>query len=71
MKIRYLYGKLCVDGVLKDENNIVERKGLTCSLDFPNVFKTEWIKIILRRIHDDSVWLENGLPRTLKASFNV
>ena len=40
MEIKDLYGKLCVDGELKEENKIVEQKGLTCALDFPNVFKT-------------------------------
>ena len=39
MEIRDLYGKLCVDGVLKEENKIVEIKGLTCALNFSNVFK--------------------------------
>lgn len=41
MEIRDLYGKLCVDGVLKEENKIIERKGLTHALDFPNVFRIE------------------------------
>ena len=45
--------------MLKEENKIVERKGLTRALDFPNVFKTEWIKIVLSRIHDKFVWLED------------
>lgn len=29
MEIREAYEKLCIDGVLKDEYKIVERKGLT------------------------------------------
>ncbi len=41
MEIRELYGKLYENRVLKDEFKVVERKGLTCALDFPNVFKTK------------------------------
>ena len=60
MEIREEYGRLWENGALKEEYNVVKRKGLTCALDFPNVFKTEWIRILLSRIHDSSVWLENG-----------
>ena len=66
MEIRYLYGKLCVDGVLKEENKIVDRTGLTHALYFLNVFKIEWIKIVLSRIHDHSVWFENGPTKITK-----
>ena len=66
MEIRYLYIKMCVDGVLKEENKIIEKKGLTHALDFPNVFKMEWIKIVLRKIHDHSIWLENGPTKITK-----
>ena len=31
-----------------------------CALDFPTVFKIEWIRIVLRRIHDGCLWLEGG-----------
>lgn len=60
MKIIYLCGKLCENGILKEEYKIVERKGLTHALDFHNIFKIEWIKIILSRIHDNSMWLVDG-----------
>ena len=43
MEIIETYGKLCKNEVFKDEFKIVERKGLTYALDFPNVFKIEWI----------------------------
>ena len=46
--------------MLKEEFKIVERKGLTCALEFRTIFKTEWIKIVLRRIHDGCMWLEGG-----------
>ena len=52
MEIRDAYKKLCDNGVLKEEYNIVEKKGLTHALDFPTVFKTEWIRLVLSRIHD-------------------
>ena len=66
MEIIETYGKLCENGALKDEFKIVERKGLTCALEFPNVFKIEWIKIILSIIHDNYVWLENGSIKVTK-----
>ena len=58
MEIREAYNKLCNNGVLKEEYNIVEKKGLTCALDFPTVFKMEWIRLFLIGIHDSYLWLE-------------
>ena len=60
MEIREAFDKLCVDGVLKDEFKIVETKDLTYCLEFPTIFKIEWIRLVLRRIHDGSIWLEDG-----------
>ena len=54
------FDKLCVNEVLKDEYKIVETKGLTHALEFPTVFKMEWIILVLSRIHDGSLWLEDG-----------
>ena len=70
MEVRQAYEKLCENGVLKDEFKIVERKGLTCALDFPTIFKTEWIKIFLTRIHDGCLWLEGGLIKITKRIVN-
>ena len=47
LEIRDTYNRLCDNGVLKEEFQIIERKGLTRALDFPNVFMTEWIQIVL------------------------
>ena len=47
MELRDAYDKLCDNGVLKEEYNIVEKKGLTWALDFPKALKIEWIKIVL------------------------
>ena len=60
MEIIGAYNRLCKNGVLKEEYKIVEKKGLTWALDFPNVFKIEWIRIVLSQIHDGSLWLDNG-----------
>ena len=60
MEIRETYKKLCDNGVLNKEFNIVENKGLSCALYFPTVFKTEWIRLVLSRIHDGYLWLEGG-----------
>ena len=57
---------MCDNDVLKDKLKVVERKGLTHSLDFPNVFKIEWIKIVLSRIHVNSIWLEYGPIKIIK-----
>ena len=69
MEIRDLYSQLCVDGLLKEENTILERQGLTYPLDFLDVFETKWIKIILSRIHDHSIWLEDGPIKILKKNY--
>ena len=45
LELREAYDRLCENGKLKDEYQIVERKGLTHALDTPIVFKMEWIKI--------------------------
>lgn len=57
LEIRETYNRLCENGILKEEFNIVERKGLTHALEFPTVFKIEWIKIVLSRIHYGFLWL--------------
>ena len=60
MEIREAYDKICVDGALKNEFKIVETKGLTHCFEFPIVFKIEWIRSVLSRIHNGSIWLEDG-----------
>lgn len=60
------YEKLCDEGILKDKFKIIERKGLTCALDFLRNFKIEWIKVVLRRINDMELWLEIGLVKITK-----
>ena len=50
--IQMAYEKLCDGRILKDEYKIMEKKGLTLSLEFLRNFKIEWIKVILSRIHD-------------------
>lgn len=66
MEIREAYDKLCVNGTLKDEFKIVETKGLTHYLKFCIVFKTEWIRLALSRIHNGSIWLEDGQVKITK-----
>ena len=56
----------CVDRVLKDEYKIVETKGLTLALKFLTIFKIEWITVVLSRIHDGSLCLEDGLVKISK-----
>ena len=60
MEIRKAYEFFCENGVLKEEFKILERKGLNRALEFPIIFKTKCIKIILCRIHDGCICLEGG-----------
>ena len=53
MEIRDAYSKVCDNGVLRDENKIIELKGLKCTPDFLQMFKTKWIFIVLSHIHDN------------------
>ena len=66
MEIRDAYDRLCENGVLKEEYQIAKKRGLTRALEFPTIFKTEWIRIVLSRIHDGSLWLEDGLVKISK-----
>lgn len=66
MEIREAYDRLCVNGFLKDEFRIVVRKGLTRALGFPTAFKTQWIRLVLRRIHYGSLWLEDVPIKIMK-----
>ena len=70
MEIRDIYNQLCDNGVLREEYKIIEKKGLTHTLDFPNVFKTERIKIELSQTHDNYIWLENGPTKLTKRIIN-
>ena len=40
LELREAYDRLCDNGVLKEEYQIVGKKGLTHALNFPTVFKT-------------------------------
>lgn len=66
LELREAYNRLCENGALKEEFNIVEKKGLTRALEFTTAFKTEWIKIMLSKIHDNYIWLEGGPIRITK-----
>ena len=61
---------MCENNFLKEELKIVERKGLTRSLEFPTVFKTKLIKIVFSRIHDGCLQLEGGPIKILKRFFH-
>ena len=63
LEIFNAYDKLCENKILKNEFSIIERKGLTKTLEFPIVFKIEWIRIVLSQIHDGAFWLEKGLVK--------
>lgn len=66
LEIFNAFDKLHDKGILKDEFQIVEKKGLTKALVFPIVFKIEWIHIVLSRIHDGLVWVEIGPLNIMK-----
>ena len=60
LKLKEAYDRLCENGKMKDEYQIVERKGLTHALDNPTIFKIEWMRIVPSWIHDECIWLEKG-----------
>ena len=64
-ELRSAYDKLCDNGRLKDEHKVLVEKGLTLALNFPKVFKLEWIKIVLIHIHETKLWLENRLMKII------
>lgn len=70
LEIFNAFDKLCDKGILKDEFSILEKKGLTKALVFSIVFKTEWIHIVLSRIHDGAFWLETKLVKITKNFLN-
>ena len=60
MEISQAYDKLCENRVLKEEYKIAESKGLKRALGYPTSFKIEWVRLVLSRIHDGSLWLESA-----------
>lgn len=64
--MREAYNILCINEVLKADHQKIPKKGLVCVLDFPRNFKIDGINIILRRVHDMKLWLENGLVKITK-----
>ena len=57
--------------MMKDENKVMAKKGLTHTLELPKVFKFEWIKIFLRRTQNMKLWLENGLVKITKSIIHL
>jgi hypothetical protein len=51
-ELREAYAKLCENEILKEDFKVTESEKLTHALAFPQNFKTEWIKVVLRKIHD-------------------
>ena len=70
LEIFNAYDKLCENKILKNEFSIIERKGLTKTLEFPIVFKIEWVHIVLSRIHDGAFWLETGPVKFTKKTIH-
>ena len=70
LEIFNAYDKICENKILKDEFSIIERKGLTKTIEFPIVFKVEWIRIVLSRIHDGAFWLEVGPMKFTKKTID-
>lgn len=52
------YRSVCDNGKLKDEHVLLKTKGLMHALHILNVFKTEWMIIVLSRVHDQFMWLD-------------
>ena len=61
MEIWEAYNNLCKNRVLNEEFQIIEKKGIIRALDFPIVFKTKRIRIVLNMIHDGFFCMKDGL----------
>ena len=48
----------------------IEQKGINHAQNFPQVFKTGWIRIFLSCIHDNYIWLEGGPIKRAKRIIN-
>ena len=55
------YNELCVDGNLKLEKKHLEIKGLTHILHMLRYFQGKWIGLILSRVHDMHLWLDQPI----------
>ena len=58
-ELRVDYDELCENGALKNMHKHIVDKGLVHVVDFPYNFKIEWIKVILSRVYEMQLWLEN------------
>lgn len=58
VEIKDTYDELCTDGKLNSKYEHIKIKGLTEALTYPRVFKPQWVKFVLSRVHDDFMWLE-------------
>lgn len=58
VEIKDTYDELCTDGKLDSKYEHIKIKGLTEALTYPHVFKAQWVKLVLSRVHDDFMWLE-------------
>lgn len=57
VEIKDTYDELCTDGKLDSKYEHIKIKELTKALTYPHVFKPQWVKFVLRRVHDDFMWL--------------
>lgn len=58
VEISDTYDELCTDGKLDNKFEHIKIKGLTEALVYPRVFKPQWVKLVLSRVHDDFMWLQ-------------
>lgn len=57
VEISDTYAELYTDGKLDSKFEHIKIKGLTEALVYPRVFKPQWVKFVLSRVHDDFMWL--------------
>lgn len=60
-KLQSTYEELSENGKLKDEHKHLEVKELTNALHFPREFNFEWIRVVLSRVHEGKIWLDEPI----------
>lgn len=58
VEISDTYDGLCTNDKLDSKFEHIIIKGLTEALVYPHVFKPQWVKFVLSRVHDDFMWLQ-------------
>lgn len=54
------YLSLCEDEKLQSKYAKLESLGLINGVEYPIVFRLDWIRLVMRRVHNPGMWLAKG-----------